>query len=249
MARNGHPAVPGPMSAFEPTPDVTEGRIERQILTHFGHHCSYDERTYTLADPMSLALAHMRKIGLAAVALTSIVNAPAQTIEPTLFTAFKAYCIDTSAVPETVEKTVETAGGVVKNSASPVSRGTAWDLNFRGENFEVGSLGLHPADANEPDQDICSLMGSSNDDVALVEAIRNWTGVASVAANPNANVGGLVWIEFNYQDVAGVSKALPSDRVVLDMTKAEGHVWRVMLMWSPRLTVIELRHYLPAVRR
>jgi hypothetical protein len=33
MARNGHPAVAGPMSAFELIPDVTERWTERQILT------------------------------------------------------------------------------------------------------------------------------------------------------------------------------------------------------------------------
>ena len=217
--------------------------------TQIRHHCSHDERAYTWQTSMSLALTHMRKVGLAVVGLTSILSAHAQTTEPPLFTAFKAVCVDASAVPEAVRKAVEAAGGVVKNPALPGSRGTRWDLSFGGENLEVATFDVRrPTSAKEPDLDACSVMASSNDGTALVEAIRNWTGVASVAANPSANLGGLIWIEFNYQEIAGVRMVLPSDSVALDMTKAEGYVRRVMLMWSPRVTVIELRHFLPAVR-
>ena len=195
---------------------------------------------------MSLAPIHMRNLGLAAVGLTSIVSAHAQTTDPSLFTAFKPYCVDTSAIPEAVNKVVEAAGGVAKDSAFPGSRLTTWELGFGGETLEVAS-GQFPARTNEGDQDVCWVMGTSNDDVALFEAIRNWTGVASVAASPN--LGGLIWSVFNYQEIAGMRTALPSDSVALDTTKSEGHVWRVTLMGSPRVAYVELRHFLPAVRR
>jgi hypothetical protein len=113
--------------------------------------------------------------------------------------------------------------------------------------LEVAAFDVRrPADAKEPDQDICWIMGSPTDD-GFVEAIGDWVQVPPLVGGGFAPA--ITEYTFNYQEIGGARVPLPDDSAAVDGAKAEGRVWRILVIRGPLLTYVELRHFLPIVRR
>ena len=191
----------------------------------------------------------MRRVGPILIATVAILTAgaDAQALDPPLFAAFKAFCIDTGASPDAVRSAVEAAGG--KLHAPPAATTshlpmtvTIWDIATGGHNMSV-SAGTQqvPPIHNRPEENSnhCTVQSFVNED-ASVEAIRNWVGV------PPAHVsrGNLINYSFHYQEFGSVRSALPADKIASDMATAEGRTWLLVLLQSQDGASVQLMHFL-----
>jgi len=200
-------------------------------------------------DLANLKVRRMRRLGSILIATVAILTAgaDAQALDPPLFAAFKAFCIDTGASPDAVKSVVEAAGG--KLHAPPGATTfpfpmtvTTWDVATGGHSMWV-SAGTQqvPPIQNRPEENSnnCTVRSFVNDD-ASVEAIRNWVGVppADVSrSNP-------IRYSFHYQELGSVRSALPADKTASDMATAEGRTWLLVVLQSQDGAAVQLVHFL-----
>jgi hypothetical protein len=168
-------------------------------------------------------------------------------LDPPLFTAFKAFCIDTGASPDAVKAAVEAAGG--KQHAPPAATArplpmtvTSWDITLGGHSMYV-SAGTQqvPPVQNRPEENSnhCILRSFVNEDDGI-GAIRKWVGVSPVLTSP----GNPISYFFDYQESGSVRSTLPAAKVDRDMAKAEGRTWSLVVLQSDDGASVQLIHLL-----
>jgi hypothetical protein len=198
----------------------------------------------------------MRRLAPVLFATVAIMTAgaDARADDPPLLTAFRAFCVDTGANPDTVKSAVEAAGG--KQNAPPgatafpfAMTAAAWDITTGGHSLIV-SAGTQriPPIQNRPEANSnqCIVSSFVNED-ASIEAIPSWVGV------PPAHVsrGELTTYFYNYQQSGSVRSALPTDEVAYHTAEIEGRVWSLVVLQSQMGASVQLVHRLapPIPRR
>jgi len=201
----------------------------------------------------------MRRLGPILIGIVAILTAgaDAQVQDPPLFAAFKAFCLDTGANPDTVKSAVEAAGGMQRvppgATASPWPMTvTIWDVTTGGHSMWVyaGTQRAPPMGGRpEANSNHCTVRSFVNED-ASVEAIRNWVGVPP----DHISQGNPVLYSFNYQELGSpivgivvphyraVRSTLPADKTAYDRARAEGRIWSLGVLQSQDGASVQLMH-------
>ena len=197
----------------------------------------------------NLKVRRMRRLGSILIATVAILTAgaDAQALDPPLFAAFKAFCIDTGASPDAVKSAVEAAGGKLHVPPSATAfpfpmTVTIWDIAMGGHSMSV-SAGTQrvPPIQNRPEENSngCTVSSVVNED-ASIEAILKWVGVPPT----HVSRGNLINYSFLYQELGSVRAALPADKIASDMAAAEGRTWLLVLLQSQDGASAQLMHFL-----
>jgi hypothetical protein len=177
-------------------------------------------------------------------------GAPAQTTDPPLLAAFKAFCVATGARPDAVKQAVEAVGGTVFNptgiyreKSPPLEMTlTVWNWAVGSYAMKISAGSLHDLSAPDGSRDLesCAIRGEGKDD-ASVEAIREWVGVA-----PDPKRSSPPMFIFNFEERAGVRSPLPASDAAYRVANTEGRLWSLHLFGSDQLAGAELQHFLAA---
>jgi hypothetical protein len=203
----------------------------------------------------------MRRLGPILIGIVAILTAgaDAQVHDPPVFAAFKAFCLDTGANPDTMKSAVEAAGGMQRvppgATASPWPMTvTIWDVTTGGHRMHVstGTQRVPPMGGRpEANSNHCIVSSFVNED-ARVEAIRNWVGVPP----DHISQGNPVLYSFSYQELGSpivgivaphyraVRSTLPTDKAAYDRAKAEERIWYLVVLQSQDGASVHLMHEL-----
>lgn len=201
----------------------------------------------------------MRRLGPILIAIVAILTAgaDAQVHDTPLFAAFKAFCLDTGASPDTVKSAVEAAGGKQHAPSSATAwpfpmTVTIWDITTGGHRMYVstGTQWVPPMGSRpEANSNHCIVNSFINED-ASVEAIRNWVGVPP----DHISQGNSVLYYLNYQELGSlivgivaphyraVRSTLPADKTAYDRARAEGRIWSLGMLQSQDGALVQLMH-------
>jgi hypothetical protein len=204
----------------------------------------------------------MRRLGPIVIATVAILTAgaDAQVHDPPLFAAFKAFCIDTGASPDSVKSAVEAAGGkqlgpsgAIVESPWPMTV-TTWDVTTGGHSMwaSAGTQQAPPLRGRpEENSNHCTISSFVNED-ASIEAIRNWVGVTPVYFSRDNRIHYF----FHYQELGSpivgivsphyraVRSTLPADKTAYDWAKVEGRIWSLAVTRFQDGASVDLAHHL-----
>jgi len=175
------------------------------------------------------------------VVLCSFYVADALAADPSLFAAFKQFCVDTQAKPDAVKAAALAAsskavGSVATNKKAQASAsGNSWSLVFQGHHLTVTSGTLRtPAAANMPPTDsvTCAITDSDGDN-AGASAIGAWAAVPA-----SAQVKG-IFGTYIYQQKNGGRVAVKAPETAVK--ESEG-VWNLTLTQVGNVTAVNLAH-------
>lgn len=183
----------------------------------------------------------------------------ASAAEPPLFSAFKKFCAETNAKPNSVKAAIEGAGGrlskgPVDSDGWPFAVGlTIWDITIDGRDVNVSASAQRiPSRSNKAayNADSCILNEFAADD-ASVEAIRKWIGVppGNVMRPDDSLVGngkkasGLTIYNYSYA-VVGDSHVPIKDHTSLHEAERRGRYWSVVVLSDSHSASVQFTHEL-----
>ncbi|MGA7713227.1 MAG: hypothetical protein WCA81_15080 [Rhizomicrobium sp.] len=181
-----------------------------------------------------------------------------------LYTAFITFCVETGAVPRTVNAAVQKAGGKPHNPPGcSTEDGTcagapfpltlsSWDVVVGGHRFLVNTGRSWPsrqypfAKSTPHDFDSCDIHSSENED-ASVSAIVDWVGVpGDISTSPPTSKysPGLKLYFYGFQTIGqkhvSVAPGEQENTAIL-----EGRYWGLVMMQDQKGASLNCTHYLP----
>ena len=184
-------------------------------------------------------------------------------IDLPLYAAFKAFCVDTGTIPQSVNAAVKAAGGrpsdrpggstengTLPDAPFPMTT-SAWTVTIGGHRMLVVSERAWPSRGGwgrANDFDTCSIHSDVNEDVSIA-AIQEWVGVpATEVSLPSPThwfAPELTSYRYAYQAVGGAHMAI-IDKESYRRADAEGRHWTLDVMREPQSAGLQLVHQLPS---
>jgi hypothetical protein len=184
---------------------------------------------------------------ICAVVITPPPAAHAQGDSKAFYDAFRTFCADPGARPDSVRAAVEAAPFATPvhppaSTTTPYPMTTAgWNINWNGHTFTVNAgTSQAPYSPKLVMGTVSCVISSRINEDAGIAAIREWVGVQSDPNSPFS--AGITY--YSYRENGSGRTTIVGDDAAFKSAMTEGNAWLLTVIQKPDFASVQLMHFL-----
>ncbi len=190
---------------------------------------------------------------LVALNAATVTYARAEGPDSPLFSAFKKFCVETKAQPNSINAAIKAAGGKIRSPTATTHNpmlitSTSWDITESSERMLINAAYYEtrrgPGGPGKANHD-CEIIEFLKD-IAGIEAVSNWVGVPPYDMKEGWPSTDDKWqTHYNFYFLwTNDTRWKPKSREEQAAAEASGKAWSIYLSLSAKSTSLQLTHIL-----